>query len=307
LGGYENTTLNSHLLNGEKSYSTLSVAGIASLKLFDNAIRPNVFAKYLVFDEENFVGFGSDITLAFTESINLYGGISGFAKPYSLLVKELVESDNRSSKFYILEGGLHYSKDWLNLRFGFTSIKEDNKPFAIGSATVDTAGANMVGDFMLKNVNKTSINLSANLSIWKILFSTNASYYLSNNEYNLNTPDFTLSGGVYFKDILFEEALNLKAGLSYYLYGNRYMSLYDFQSSLSYRHMYNNEGSIVPLSDELYSPDFRLDFFAAGTIQKSATLYFTFENILGKQYYIVPYYPMPGQTVRFGVSWEFSN
>lgn len=307
LAGYENTTLNSHILNGEKSYSTLSVAGVASLKLFENAIRPNVFAKYLVFDEESFVGFGSDITLAFTESINLYGGISGFAKPYSLPIKELIDSNNRSSKLYILEGGFHYEKNWLNLRFGFTSIKEDNKPFAIGNAVVDTAGANVVGGFMLKNVNKTSINLSANLTIWKVLFSTNASYYLTNDDYNLDTPDFTLSGGLYYKDILFEDALDLKTGLSYFLYGNRYMSKYDFQSSLSYRHIYNNTGSIVPLSNEMFSPDFRLDFFAAGTIQKLATLYFTAENILGTQYYIVPYYPMPGLTIRFGVSWEFFN
>lgn len=160
---------------------------------------------------------------------------------------------------------------------------------------------------MLKNVNKTSINLSANLTIWKVLFSTNASYYLTNDDYNLDTPDFTLSGGLYYKDILFEDALDLKTGLSYFLYGNRYMSKYDFQSSLSYRHIYNNTGSIVPLSNEMFSPDFRLDFFAAGTIQKLATLYFTAENILGTQYYIVPYYPMPGLTIRFGVSWEFFN
>jgi len=307
LAGYENTTLDSPLLMGVRSFSSLSLAGVASLKLFDNSVRPNVFAKYLVFDEESFVGFGSDITLAFTESIKLYGGVSGFAKPYSLLVKELIQSESRSSKLYIIEGGLQYSTESLNLSFGLTSIKEDKKPFAIGKAVIDTSITDEIGGFMVKDVNKTSINLSASLSFWDMILTTNASYYLSNESYYLDTPKFTLSGGIYYKNILFDEALNLKTGINYYLYGDRYASNYDYQSSLSYKYMYDDSGSVLPINDELFSTDFRLDFFAAGTIQKLATLYFTFENILGSQYFITPYHPMPGRTIRFGVSWEFFN
>ena len=48
---------------------------------------------------------------------------------------------------------------------------------------------------------------------------------------------------------------------------------------------------------------FQLDLFLAATIQKSATIFVTLENILNTEYYIVPYYFKQPITLRFGVSW----
>jgi outer membrane cobalamin receptor len=55
------------------------------------------------------------------------------------------------------------------------------------------------------------------------------------------------------------------------------------------------------------NPSSRIDFTLAGEIQKSAIAYFAWENLLGENYYIVPYYPMPGRSIRFGIAWEIFN
>ena len=49
----------------------------------------------------------------------------------------------------------------------------------------------------------------------------------------------------------------------------------------------------------------RVDFYLAGRIQDAATFYFIYENILGNNYFIVPYYPMPEGGMRIGISWDF--
>ena len=45
----------------------------------------------------------------------------------------------------------------------------------------------------------------------------------------------------------------------------------------------------------------------ARRIQDKATFYFTFENLLGNQYFIIPVYPMHPRGVRIGLSWDFIN
>ncbi|MBK7868123.1 MAG: TonB-dependent receptor [Ignavibacteriales bacterium] len=51
----------------------------------------------------------------------------------------------------------------------------------------------------------------------------------------------------------------------------------------------------------------QIDFFVAGTIQKVATIYFAWENLLNAKYYLSPYYPVLPRNIRFGIAWEFLN
>jgi outer membrane cobalamin receptor len=57
----------------------------------------------------------------------------------------------------------------------------------------------------------------------------------------------------------------------------------------------------------MVEPIYKLDFILSGEIRKAAIVYFSIENILDKQYFITPYYPMPGISLRFGLAWEFLN
>jgi outer membrane cobalamin receptor len=53
--------------------------------------------------------------------------------------------------------------------------------------------------------------------------------------------------------------------------------------------------------------NYKLDFTAAGEIQKVAIVYFSWENLFDNSYYIIPYYPMFRRGIRFGLAWELFN
>lgn len=94
---------------------------------------------------------------------------------------------------------------------------------------------------------------------------------------------------VYFSDSLFIPNLFLKTGLTLNIIGPR--QYYDLNSR----------------SYKTINTDYTFDFTLAGEIRKSATIYFTWENILDRQYYVVAFYPMQGRNLRFGVAWELLN
>ena len=81
----------------------------------------------------------------------------------------------------------------------------------------------------------------------------------------------------------------------------------DFEKNISFNKYYTIV-NFVPTSTLIpgsFSPSFQLDFFLAGKIQNSATVYFVFENLFNAKYFIVPYYPKQARGIRFGVAWEF--
>ena len=159
----------------------------------------------------------------------------------------------------------------------------------------------------VKDLKLQGINLKLDLNIWKILFSTNMSYYFSSDDrHNYNLPRFTSYGGVYYVDTLFNNNLHLRAGLNYFLTGERDFTSIDFEKSIFTNFFYDpiaQKVSLISLSP--VSTSFQIDFFLAGKIQNSATVYFVFENLFNTKYFIVPYYPKQARGIRFGVAWEF--
>ncbi|QQS35912.1 MAG: TonB-dependent receptor plug domain-containing protein [Ignavibacteriales bacterium] len=131
----------------------------------------------------------------------------------------------------------------------------------------------------------TGIAITVKSKFWKLVFEgRGASYSGSSDSFDLyNLPKQNLVAGIYFNDLLFDSNLDLKTGFVYYFTGEQ--DLFNFT---------------VPASS-------KLDFTVAGEIQKTAIAYFTWENLLGEEYFIVPYYPMPLRGIRFGVAWEFLN
>ena len=111
-----------------------------------------------------------------------------------------------------------------------------------------------------------------------------ASYYTTGNLLELLYlfPKVNFTGGLYYKNILFSNNLNLKTGLIYSFMGKRNSSIGEVNSN------------------------WKLDF-TAGEIQKVAMIYFTWENLFNNEYYIVPYYPMYQRGIRFGIAWELFN
>jgi len=97
------------------------------------------------------------------------------------------------------------------------------------------------------------------------------------------------TGGLYVNDFFFDDNLYLKTGFKFYYIGE--ISSAKYNTSLN----------------RATDPINRLDFILAGEIQKAAIVYFTWENLFNKQYYIYPYYPMPQRNIRFGLAWELFN
>lgn len=103
--------------------------------------------------------------------------------------------------------------------------------------------------------------------------------------------------GISFRDTLFEGALDLMTSVSYSYRTSSVATNYNFFVD---RVFYTPTLEDVPASGQI-------DFFVAGTIQKVATIYFAWENLLDAKYYLSPYYPVLPRNIRFGIAWEFLN
>ena len=147
----------------------------------------------------------------------------------------------------------------------------------------------------------------ADIQYSNLLFAANFSYYFGNRGYK-NIPDFSLSGGIYYVDTLFNSNLKLKTGINIYYAGKQNYFQYDFEKSTVVS-LIKHFGSDVPqlISNSFTKQAIQLDYFLAGTIKDAATIYIVFQNLLGSQYFIVPYYPKQSRGIRFGVSWELYN
>jgi len=139
------------------------------------------------------------------------------------------------------------------------------------------------------------------------LIAINASYYFdAQSRSDFKLPKFTSSSSFYYVDTLFKKNLHLKTGFNFYSIGSQDYTSIDFEKSIISNSIWDPAtGNVSPISASQISPSFLLDFFLAGKIQNSATVYFVFENLLDTKYFIVPYYPKQARGIRFGVAWEF--
>jgi hypothetical protein len=136
-----------------------------------------------------------------------------------------------------------------------------------------------------KELSLWGFGFNGDINIWKIGLEFQSYYYLHDDG---EPNEFQFRGGIFYKNDLFDSSLKLKTGFNVYYFGR-------------YNFFVNNFQSIE------INPSSRIDFTIAGEIQKSAIAYFAWENLLDENYYIVPYYPMPATSIRFGVAWEILN
>ena len=124
--------------------------------------------------------------------------------------------------------------------------------------------------------------LNLNFKIWHIALETTTSYYSIKNTSELLylLPKINFTGGLYYEGMLFHDNLNLKSGFVLHFNGQQ---KYTNNQNVNQRNV--------------------LDLTLTGTIQKVAIIYFTWQNLLDNQYYMIPYYPMPRRALRFGISW----
>jgi hypothetical protein len=257
----------------KRNQNFFALAGSISLDLIKN-VTPTVFYKF------SGVSYEFNDTRIYDESLIGYGadityrpGNSfAFYAGYSEYEK-VINNERRTKNF---ETGItyKYENQFADLRY-FNRSNSDILLFLSGEDQL------IIG-------NLSGIGLSANINYWYLQFETQGSAYFANEEKLYGVPDFRIIGGLYFRGKLFEDNLDLKTGLK-----------------ITYSGELNS--ITVQYGRLIVEPSYKLDFILSGEIRKAAIIYFTIENILDKQYFITPYYPMPGIALRFGLAWEFLN
>ncbi|HKI78262.1 MAG TPA: putative porin [Ignavibacteriaceae bacterium] len=284
---YEKYDLNYNQLIMSYNYTTdynsslYSVAAILTFKSRNNIFFPSIFYKvaqnsYKTYNRKS-LGGGIDLKVNLSNKISIYAGYSFFG-----------ESSFHDAK------NLEFSASYISKEIS-TKIKyfitDDHTNRVLPLPGPPTPHYKQALSYYSPYIKVTGLGGNLDFKFWKLSFDNYGSYYINkDNSSNLlsNVPQFSYRCGLYYNGYLFNNNLDLKAGLVFYYNGERIAK----ESQLN--------SSIIAANN-------RLDLNVNGIIQKVATIYFTWENLLNKKYYIVPYYPMPGRSIRFGIAWELFN
>jgi hypothetical protein len=258
------------------NHNYFAVSSVLSVNLMDGKIIPSFFYKYSKQSVDPYkmenpasnTGYGFDILYKPFDFFSAYSGYSSCSQ---------FNFDNVKT---FEAGGMFQNPDFLaDVKF----FSRDNfipvyirSLFPLPESEVEINSVNGFG-------------LLVNYKFWKLLIETNTSYYFDLHGYSSTSlPQIQFAGGIYVNDYFFEQNLLVKAGVKFYYTGK--LSAYA-----------ENFGIID------VDPSNKIDFTLAGEIKKVAVVYFIWENLLGNNYFITPYYPMPERNIRFGLAWELFN
>jgi hypothetical protein len=317
LSVYETTQFKSPLVGAHKKRNTFTIGGIASAELLDGLIVPSVFAKSLNYNGNHFAGFGVDAELNPSNEIAIYAGASYIEKPLNIITETAVNPDNtilalydpmfypdiEKNKIDLFEVGAKLKTEMLT---GKVSFYQNNtkglEPILFLNDNFEKQ--NEASFYREKDYQAQGIAASVSFNISKILLTANFNWNSKYKSEKTALPEFSLLGGVYYVDSLFNDNLDLKTGFNIKLLGKRNSFIYDFERSRQIFYQYKNSNNSYSLiHDEVLGTDYQIDFFLAGTIQGAATVYFVWENLLGENYFQVAYYPQRARGIRLGVTW----
>jgi hypothetical protein len=270
--------------------------------ILNESITPSIFGKYSYFNKQSAIGFGTDVLFKPISSIKLLVGYSNFEKPLSpneSRYLEVTEIPSHQVLFTSINFGVK------NYRAGFSFFNISSKNNILPVIDSETNLGNMKYVFDDKSIN-SGINFNSNIEFWNILTTTSINYYWQNkSQFETQENIFSINAGIYYVDTLYNNNLNLKTGFIFKLFDNPNYAIYDFQHMRSAGYNIVDD-AITKLSlQSVLNDKMRVDFYLAGRIQDAATFYFIYENILGNNYFIVPYYPMPEGGMRIGIAWDF--
>ena len=258
----------------------LSLDGILSCELFNNQLKPSVFGKIVFKNGDYYSGAGTDLSFLVSDNSSLYAGYSYFYKELNVYAGLTGFSLTPVPTVFTSEIGYKSTTEKTFTVLNLFYNKRRNWGRTINQ---ETYGA----------------GLTFNYVYWKIHALTNSSLTKKKNNFSNGpwVPTVILNWKIEYRDTLFNSSLRLRTG---------------FEAKYSSKLLYARN---VFLTTEIYydisKPEvpawFTLDFYLSGEIQRSAMIYFSWENLFGNLYYVTPYFPMPGRGIRFGISWEFAN
>ena len=301
----ENSSFNTDVLYQNLDESIYSISGEFKLPILNNKyFVPSVFGKANNFNSETLIGYGGEITGSLSSRASYYVGYSNFQQQASALERNFspwfTEPKASPSDNTAFEIGLKLDYESIFGKFSYFQFASNNHLFPeIIQNPNDSLLINEVSSFNTRDISNSGFNLNFNFVLWKFLFSNNLSYYLSSRDERVYaSPDYSIAGKIYYRDILFNNNLKLKTGISYRFTGGQQSFVYDFEKSLQITKTPTSLISFSPIPASI-----QVDLLLAGTIQDRATIFVTMENVLDSEYYVIPYYFKQSRTLRFGVSW----
>jgi len=272
-------SININAMQNDFDADFFSASGILSANLDNGTFIPSIYYKTSAYnktnsqptdyyDEKTSHGIGIDLLFKIESNFGLYLGTS-ILKPYS----------SSEQEYGLIEFGTKYQNEFV-----FADLKYFYNEYNDGFY-IDT-GLDILDYIKFGYLNGLGLNLKFNY--WKLLLESNSSYYFSIDDKLIGVPDFQTQTGLYYTSKLFNDNLDLKSGFVFYYTGTN--------------NVFTNEHGVTEVPSS-----YKLDFTLAGEIQNIAIVYFLWQNLLGNDYYITPYYPMPTRNIRFGVAWEMFN
>jgi len=288
--------------NSEYSYYS---SVVAEKNLF-NKFNLSVFGKYLHLRNKNILGFGGDLSFNISRGITAYLGYSSFEKPDNIEEGILASQNNGNNKLdKILFAEIKFKNKNLLINLSYLKLLQKNLPFLAFNGTFSEASVLKNYSIFYGDKNFSSLNILTSLSVGNFQLNVNASF---NTENLFNAlPKFVTKSELFFLDTLFNNNLKIKAGMIYSYASNLSFRILDFQISRQIFFRTNNNGLEQLRNPYPITLKGQFDFFFAGNIRNRAIIYFAIENVLDFKYYILPFYPMPGRTFRFGIKWDFFN
>ena len=271
-------SININAMQNDFDADFFSASGILSANLNNGTFIPSIYYKIST-DKKNYSqpnaynniynhqGFGIDLLFKIKSSFAFYLGTS-VLKPYM-----------SSVDYALIELGTKYQNEFV-----FADLKYFYNEYNFGF--YNDTGLESNDWIVFGHLNGLGLNLKFNY--WKLLLESNSSYYFSGGDKLMGVPNFQTQTGLYYTSKLFNDNLDLKTGFVFYYTGTN--------------NVFTNEHGVTDVPSS-----YKLDFTLAGEIQNIAIVYFLWQNLLGNDYYITPYYPMPTRNIRFGVAWEMFN
>jgi hypothetical protein len=252
------------------------------------------FGKLFIYDGEIYTGFGGEAKAEFAEFFQFRGGVSyleSYEQDYNFV--------NANTFVTRLEGEIGYRRDNMMIKILGWASNTERKSVGTFMPMIDPMVYFTVPVSTIPENLSYGATLLANYSLGSFAGFVDIRY----NHKTLKDWDKKIlplvnsKVGISFKDTLFDGALDLMTSVSYSYRTSTVATNYNFFVD---RVFYTPTLEDVPASGQI-------DFFVAGTIQKVATIYFAWENLLNAQYYLSPYYPVLPRNIRFGIAWEFLN
>ena len=272
-----------------------------------SSFEPEIFCKVLNDNSQNYFGIGGLVRINLSESMSIKSGYSIFQKPLTWIEKTFIKKD-----LIINVKASDVSFNFITKHFSssitYFHLYSDKYSYPTLLLYPDSSISNETGKYFIDKYSANGFNISEVMTFWKIKLNFNLNYYINLSDSKVNSsPRYNGKFGMYYVDKLFNNNLDLIAGIKANFFAEKSFVNLDYEKGDMIFYQKDNSGKVIPSNSEKVKPNIIFDLYISGIIQKRANVFFIIENLLDTKYFLVNYYPMYSRGMRLGVNWKLYN